>query len=324
MEREYEFQRYCATVDSVEQVLDRYGVAIIPGLLDEDETTSMRNGMWNYLEHITQKFSTPIHRHKPETWKIFTKLYPKHSMLLQHWGVGHSQMLWDLRQNPKIYNVFAKIHHTTPEELLVSFDGASFHFPPEITGSGWYRRAHNLHTDQSYLRNEKECIQGWVSANPIEEGDATLMFLEGSHKYHKNFAKRYDMKDKADWYKLDSSQVDYYVNNGCDVKYIACPAGSLILWDSRTIHCGIQPERGRSQAKIRCIGYVCYTPRKLTKSGDLKKRIEAFTELRMTFHWPHKPKLFPKIPRTYGGEIPNVVSIEPPNLSVMGKRFVGF
>jgi hypothetical protein len=29
----------------------------------------------------------------------------------------------------------------------------------------------------------------------------------------------------------------------------------------------------------------------------------------MTSHWPHKPKLFPKIPQTYGKEIKKIADI---------------
>lgn len=323
MSRTYESERYFATMDTVEAVLEKYGVAIIPSLLDESETQHMRTGMWNYLEHITQRFPIPMQRNQPTTWKIFKTLYPSHSMLLQHWGVGHSQMLWDLRQNPKVYNIFAKLYQTTPEELLVSFDGASFHFPPEITGCGWYRSGSNLHCDQSFLRHEKECIQGWVTANPVEEGDATLVFLEGSHNFHADFANAFKITEKPDWYKLSSEHIEYYTNRGCEQRFIACPEGSLVLWDSRTIHSGIQPLRGRSQAKIRCVGYVCFTPRRLATEKDLKKRMQAFEQLRMTSHWPHKPRLFSKFPRTYGGALPDVAPIDAPVLSELAKRWIG-
>lgn len=324
MDREYEFEKYSATMETVNEVLEKYGVAIIPSVLDESETQHMREGMWNYLEHITQKFTNPINREKPETWKAFKTLYPSQSMLLQHWGVGHSQMVWDLRQNPKIYNIFAKMYDTTPEELLVSFDGASFHFPPEITGCGWYRRGSNLHCDQSFLRNDRECIQGWITANPVEEGDATLVLLEGSHRLHRDFANEFKITEKPDWYKLDPSHIDFFTQKGCSQKFISCPEGSLVLWDSRTIHSGIQPIRGRHQAKIRCIAYICYTPRNLATQKDMKKRIEAFNNLRMTSHWPHKPRLFSKFPRTYGGSLPDVAPIQPPIITEIGKRFIGF
>ena len=40
--------------------LKRYGVAIIPGILNNDEIIEFRNGIWDYLEHITINFNKPI------------------------------------------------------------------------------------------------------------------------------------------------------------------------------------------------------------------------------------------------------------------------
>ena len=42
------------------------------------------------------------------------------------------------------------------------------------------------------------------------------------------------------------------------------------------------------------------TPRNLANKKELDKRKKAFNELRMTSHWPHKVRLFPKTPQTYG------------------------
>ena len=37
------------------------------------------------------------------------ELFPIHSMLLQHWSIGHSQYVWDIRQNSKVIDVFSNI-----------------------------------------------------------------------------------------------------------------------------------------------------------------------------------------------------------------------
>ena len=55
-----------------------------------------------------------------------------------------------------------------------------------------------------------------------------------------------------------------------------------------------------------------------------KKKQKAFNEIRTTNHWPHKPKLFGKTPRTYGNELPLITSIEPPLLSELGMKLAGF
>ena len=101
--------KYHATPETVKQKLTKYGVAIIPNLLNQDECEMMKTGMWNYLEHVSQNWETPLDRDNNKTWREFSNLYPKHSMLLQHFEIGHAQMIWNLRQNPKCTNVFTKI-----------------------------------------------------------------------------------------------------------------------------------------------------------------------------------------------------------------------
>ena len=61
------------------------------------------------------------------------------------------------------------------------------------------------YTDQSYQRNDFECIQGVVTLYDVEEGDATLKVLEGSNKYHGEYWE-YRRKvrgcPREDWFRL--------------------------------------------------------------------------------------------------------------------------
>src|SRR5271154_917334 len=139
----YECERYLATAKSLRSVLEKYGVAIIPSVLTEKECQQMVSGMWDTLEHITQNFDPettpgPISRENKDSWRSFYELFPLHSMLVQHHQIGHAQYIWNLRQNPKILRIWSSFWSNvlekkiSPEELLVSFDGASYHFPPEV------------------------------------------------------------------------------------------------------------------------------------------------------------------------------------------------
>ena len=337
---EYEYEQYaCDNINEIPAMLEKYGVAIVPKLLNADECDKMKIGMWDYLETITKNFDTPISRDDSDTWREFKKLWPKHSMLLQQFSIGHAQFIWDLRQNPKIIKVFSTIWNTPPEDLLVSFDGASIHFPPETTRIGWAKTDKTwFHSDQCFLRNGFECIQSWVTAYDVNPGDATLTFLEGSHKHHQSFKeyKAKTMKDgtvedlfkkAGDWYKLDSQdELDFYIKKKrCQQKCIICPAGSLVLWDSRTIHCGIEALKERPTPNTRCVAYLCYTPRTLASEAVLAKKVKAFKELRTTNHWPHKPILFPTMPRTYGVPLAPISEIDPPTgITDLGKRLIGF
>ena len=158
----------------------------------------------------------------------------------------------------------------------------SFHIPPEITGFGWANKTDKLwlHTDQSYLRNDFECVQGWINAYDTNEGDATLVVLEGSHKYHSDFAKEFEETSPDDWFLLNQEQIKWYIDGKkCVKKMIKCPAGSLVLWDSRTIHCAKEPDTKRYQPNYRCVVYLCYTPRSFASIGMLNTKINAWKKL---------------------------------------------
>ena len=250
-----------------------------------------------------------------------------HGMLQQHFGVGHAQYVWDVRSNAKVAEVFAKLWDTKKEDLLCSFDGVAYHFPPEETGRAWYRNEW-FHSDQSYTRHGFECVQGWVSGYDVSDKDATLVVLTRSHLKHKAFETfLQEKKSKVlpqDWQKLEADEVQWYKDEGCESLAIACPAGSVVLWDSRTVHHGREPIKGRERARLRNVAYVCMTPRAWCKKKDLIRKIKIFEEGRMTTHWPHRPKQFAKSPRTYGKELKPTGTLERPVLNALGRRLVGY
>jgi len=320
---EYEYEKYITTASDAKKTLDTFGVAIIPNVLNQEECDAMNYGMWDTLEHLSQTWENPIRRDNPDSWREMRRLYPLHSMLLQHWSVGHAQYVWNVRQNPKVVSAFASIWGCPNEKLLVSFDGVSYHLPPETTNIGWYRGNTWYHTDQSYLDNEFKCVQGWISGYDTNEGDATLCIMEGTHKFHQALQEEFGIEDKNDWYKLTRDQEQFYLDRGCQYKRIKCPRGSLVLWDSRTVHCGGEPIKGRELPNFRNVVYVCYQPRSKCDAKNLAKKKKAFEEMRMTSHWPCQVKLFPKMPRTYGGEVPEITQLAAPELTDLGKILAG-
>tara|TARA_B000000437_G_scaffold127501_1_gene92586 strand:+ start:7319 stop:8284 length:966 start_codon:yes stop_codon:yes gene_type:complete len=305
MQFNYEFDKYLCDSKNIKKTIEKYGVAICP-LLDVDECEEMINNKWNLLEHLTKNFEIPINRNDKKTYKQITELFPMHKMLLQHWKIGHSELAWKVRQNPKVINAFSEIWNTT--DLITSFDGVSIYIldKPNRDCKSWF------HVDQSYTRNNFECIQAWVNAYDTNEGDATLVILENSNNYHSDFQKHFNIKDKADWFKLQNKeQYDFYISKGCKEVAIKCPRGYGVFWDSRTLHYGNPVQKSASDNyNYRCVVYICMTPRMLASKKDLEKRKKIFNELRMTTHWPHKVKLFPKQPRTYGKQILNIEDID--------------
>lgn len=67
-------------------------------------------------------------------------------------------------------------------------------------------------------------------------------------------------------------------------------------------------KNAKDDYNYRCVVYICMTPRSLANPNIQKKK--HFENLRKTSHWPHKPKLFPKNPQTYGKKILNITDID--------------
>lgn len=334
------YKRYLATPETLESVLATYGVAIIPNVINEAEIEEFKDGMWTFLEEITSECPTPIVRDAPSTYSTFREMWNKHSMLIQLWGIGQSQVMWDLRQNPKIINIFSKLWNVGVEDLVVSFDGASFHIPPELDteskrGRGWLLKRKDkptgwLHTDQGWGKRGKvadtsfECIQSWVTAFDVNKGDATLKVMERSHLYHSKMAEKFGLTSAKDWHLITPEQHQYYLDKGCKEVNIRCPVGSMVFWDSRTIHSGQEPLRGRPEPNFRLVGYLCYSPRELCTPAVLKRKIKAYEDGRTTSHWPHKPRVFPLVPHTRGAELLPFVSPSKAKISKVGKKLVGY
>lgn len=317
------YTNYDTTIDNVMDTLKEYGVAVIPNILNNEEIENMRNGVWDTMEYKTSYFDKPLNRNDVDTWDAWYKLFPTKDMLLQTFNVGQSQFLWDVRQNPKVVNVFSKIWNVEPKELISSFDAVSFHLPPEITNRGFYNNDDWFHIDSSYLREEFDCVQGFVTGYDINEGDGTLTLLEGSHKYHQEFREHFDVEDPKDWFRLSEEELGFYHDKKCNRTNVSATAGSLVLWDSRLVHCGMQPLKTRKEPNFRLVGYVCMTPKSFATDEIIEKRIAGFENMYTSTHCPHRPGFFPTIPRYQNIDFEVPICVKP-ELTDLGKSLVGY
>lgn len=355
---------YNATLDTMRAVLKEYGIAVIPSIIALKDCKKIISKLWDDLETVSEDWSTPLSRDDSDTWSGMKNFTPRHNMLIQHRKIGHWPSVWYVRQRPEIAEVFARLWRCKPEDLLTSFDAVSISLPPETTGEGFSkdnsRRDENgrwsvardewFHSDTSYCyqRRGKElsdkdirCYQGWFTPIDVNEGDATLCVLVGSHNYHRRFGKKFKITDRGDvsgsknpsasrgdWYKLSKEQIDVYVNKyKCPVDFITCSAGSLVLWDSRTIHYGAKPREWRKKDNFRYCFYVCQMPRELATPALLKKKRKAFEEKRMTKHHPIKSNLFTDEPSTRFGKIveeEQIPELADPVLTPLGRKLAGY
>jgi hypothetical protein len=265
------------------------------------------------------------------TWKLLRKVSQcKHAMLFQHQSVGWAQFAVDLRQAPRMADLFAAIWtiHTgkrvDPLDLLCAPDGFSCYVNTPSEKGGFHRIGHDsLHSDQA-ADDPAFSVQSFVNLVDTIKDGAAFQFLEGSHKKHKAFFDAIDQY-KEDLFGDDAPvgeykrftllenqvRLNFYLKSrngkaGCPEKCIAALAGDVVLWNSKTIHSARQairppPPFDPEAVCLRGAVYVCMQPRYLATSADLKKKIKAYIDLRTTTHNAASGiTFFEKIPRTYG------------------------
>ena len=298
--------------EEVLAILKDKGVSVLQNVLNEEECKVMNDGMWETAEYLTSGLKNPIKRDEPDTYNSIFDLGLKHGGLIQHHQWAHAQYVWDVRQNQKVAEVYKKLYG---EDLLVSYDGVNVSLGPIMSGRkrGYFRGNSWLHTDQQLCDSSFKCVQSWLTANPIEAGDATLRFLSGSHLFHETFAEEFNLQNsKEDWFIFTPDHIEWFKEQGCIDTCITCPAGSQVFWDSRTVHSGIEyipqkdfPDRTTPRT-YRNVVYVCFDKKKtttLTKRERIMNSEDSW-RLRSASHWPNKMKLFGQYPRNYGNKPP--------------------
>ena len=361
-------RKYFTTSEGLRSTLAQFGVAVIPSLVGYEKCLQIYDQVWKDLAYITQNWAHPISRDDASTWNLYNFSATK-GMLVQHHKIAHLQSAWDTRQTPEIAEVFRILWQS--EELLTSFDGIGISFPPEYSNRGWDQTT-LPHTDQSYVprpfvpfslsdhsepwiydtgENGFQSVQSWFTPLIVRPGDATLVFLESSHVHHARFGKERGITELGNFYELSQTELDVYLSYGCTSGKIACPPGSLVLWDSRTIHRGAKPQRGRAEPNIRFVFYICMMPRSMAvdkyyrdlaeyqmrkarggkgvgkpPENPFDKRRRLFEEQRVTTHHPIELEVFSKKPRVYSKEDQaKEPLLDPPmpTLTELGKRLLG-
>ena len=256
--------------------LEEYGYCVVPNILSNDECNTYISKIWDWLEEL----NSGIDRNKPDTWT--DEFWPPNiNGITYQLNISHQQFVWDIRSNENVIDVFSNIWET--RELLVSFDAINIMRPKEFTGDipEWF------HVDQSSFKNFFCCVQGYINLEDTGEDDSTLVLYEGSHNYHTSLFENNGLKTPYDYYRLDENDMKYIRDLNLIKKKIIAPKGSLVLWDSRTIHCNCSSTIFGNN-KFRYAIYVCMTPVILCDEYNKEKKIKALNELRATSHWPHE------------------------------------
>ena len=273
------------TLDDLTKTLDEYGVAVLPNVITEQECDDLRKKMFDYLAKEFQVV-------EPDDYE---KLKPLRGMMLKSYGIALRPEILELKTDERVINAFRRIWNE--QDLSTSFDAITIGPPPEKRAKKGFFDIQNtwFHTDQSSHKQGLHCVQSYINLEEAAEGDGCLSALLNSHKHHESFFRHFKMDTKGrDWFLLNkTNHHDWYTKEkGCQWAMISAPKGSMVFWDSRTIHMGTAPRMGRPNPdRWRFIAYVCYTPARLQSAADSKRKEFAFVNNLTTAHWPYSVKL---------------------------------
>jgi len=298
--------------------LEELGYCVIPQLFCPCEAKYLYQRVWH---EFIEKAWPNCKMDDRSNWK---ETFPMHNKVGIFAGpAGQTQVMWDLRQDPRIVEVFAAIWNT--DDLIVSMDGLSFMCPPEIreshaepwphTDQAILRRqdnvAHNNNppidfVSESLLKTAPYTIQGQFLFEDSFEGDGGFYCIPKSHLRFAEFSPQLEMISamdisKEEKRKMRNAFLKEFFDEGTDAfgnpycrQQITAPRGSLILWDSRTIHWNQHPSKNRpfsDQPKVRMVGYLCYVPKaRLTEEGKMLRK-QAFEKGVSTGHNPAHSEL---------------------------------
>ena len=277
-------------LDHLSNDLNEKGVAVLPNVFQADECDNFRKKVW---DHMCSKHAIK------NTKEYFEKIRPFSGGLIHGYGVSLYTEVLDLKTDERCVAPFKCIWNEN--ELTCSLDG--MYIGPPAEESGYFfdpdRLIHSesFHSDQSSNKKEKCCVQSFITLEDIETGDGCLSVLTNSHKYHAEFFQYFNINTyENDWFVLNREHLDWFVNEkGCKWNTILAPKGSMVFWDSRTIHMATLPRRDRpNKNRWRFLVYVCYTPANLQSEEDSELKKNAYIQNQVTAHWPYSVHVFCK------------------------------
>ena len=108
--------------------LKNNGYTIIKNIFTKTECNNYIKDIWKFLENL----GTGIKKKDKKTWLEHPHgNWPSNIYgIIKHYQVGHSDFVWDIRQNPWVIRIFEDLWND--EDLLVSFDGIGITKPGSL------------------------------------------------------------------------------------------------------------------------------------------------------------------------------------------------
>ncbi|OJD32137.1 phytanoyl-dioxygenase [Diplodia corticola] len=273
-----------ATYNDWRDDLLRDGYAIVKSAIPADKASQYRDRAHSWLT----SFDTPLSLNDPRTWTAANLPVQSKINTFSAYCVSHEAFMWDVRLEPGVLGAFELLWGT--KDLLVSFDALNITLPPHLRADAAAHPAKAAwpHVDQSPHRSGACCVQGVVNLAPSGPRDGGLVVYPGSHALMEEFFAT--QTNPADWSKRDlymfsQRQLEWFAARGCAPRKVDAAPGDLLLWDSRTVHWGAEPQPGSDT--VRTVVYASYAPAAWASERQLAEKAKIFSKWAGTTHWPH-------------------------------------
>jgi hypothetical protein len=190
--------------------------------------------------------------------------------IIKSYGIGQSKFMWEMRKMRTIKRVFAQLCNCKQKDLLSSMDGAGY--VSKVSDKAVY----NLwpHRDQSPHNNDPETYQSLVN---LSVSDGCFVCWPKSH-----LLKWTDptLSNHA-FFRIPNNDKNITIDNS---KQIHVKPGTMIIWDSRLVHCNQMPV----EQVPRAVAYICMVNGLSVSNDIIKKRQFCMDNNKTTSHHPIK------------------------------------
>lgn len=322
----------CNDLNNIRAHIDTYGVAVVLNVINKEKCETLYNDTWTVIENMSSEFSNepmekitgtghvmkrepclPIKRDDATTWAGLGELGPSTRTIHQTGTCGLIKPCWEVRSDPNVMEVFSKLHNVEKDQLVTSTDAFGF-FLPNYNKKGYHGNAKkqptnaeklrnlvNLHVDTVYTPKclERDYVQSFINVRETTAGQATFCFIPESHNLHFELAEKFPEKKtrKENFGILNPPELDWLITEKKKrVEALILPSGCMVLFYSRTVHCGAKPMVASSDEQIRLTFYVCQIPltKKWITERELTRKVCYLKQGRTTTHQPSDFKLFDK------------------------------
>jgi len=246
-----DYKHFADDILAASESLRTKGYAVIPAVLSQQECTDLLEETWRALSTISKGKLT---KNRPYDSMKSNNL-PRHTRtMIESADINHMEPARKVRRHPKILAIFAALYGDM--RLVSSLQSVSLQFPGKdysstlTTNKGGRSELEEVYQDPyAYDLSARTGIQSYLTVLPqtgggikgerVSTGSPAVRFWENSHRiYRRVVSKQSRISPKLGTHILDRTQFNNiracYPTTMRLVKP-DCPAGSLILWDTRTI-----------------------------------------------------------------------------------------